>query len=118
MKNIKVIMSNHYRIYIRGKHSGGKVWWIQDNKTGDRESLRTKNKQDALAILLLRNRPSELASHHAQISDPNDKLTGVSRQVVTEMELALSGSEIIKTTVADEAYWPSLAWNVKLSSPS
>jgi integrase len=68
MKNTHIIMSNRYRIYIRGKHSGGKVWWIEDNQTGERESLRTKNKQDAQAILLLRNRPCELAAHHAQIA--------------------------------------------------
>lgn len=24
-------MKNRYRIYINRKHSGGKVWWIQDN---------------------------------------------------------------------------------------
>jgi hypothetical protein len=68
MKNISLIMSNHYRIYIRGKHSGGKVWWIQNNKTGKRESLRTTSKNDALEMLLLRNRPCELAAHHAQIA--------------------------------------------------
>ncbi len=28
MRNINKIMSNRYRIYIRGKNSGSKVWMI------------------------------------------------------------------------------------------
>jgi hypothetical protein len=52
-------MKNRYRIYIRGKHSGGKVWWIEDNQTGKRESLGTKIKSEALEMQLLRNRPHQ-----------------------------------------------------------
>ena len=61
-------MKNRYRIYIRGKHSGSKVWWIQDNKTGKRESLRTTDKHDALEMLLLRNRPHQDAGFHARMA--------------------------------------------------
>jgi hypothetical protein len=49
-------MKNRYRIYVRGKHSIGKVWMIQDNQTGKRESLKTKDKNKALGILLLPER--------------------------------------------------------------
>ena len=61
-------MKNRYRIYIRGKNSGGKVWMIQDNQTGKRESLRTTDKSKALEMLLLRNRPHEQAGFHAQMA--------------------------------------------------
>ena len=61
-------MSNRYRIYIRGKNSGGKVWMIQDNQTGKRESLRTTDKNEALEMLLLRNRPYQDAGFHAQMA--------------------------------------------------
>jgi integrase len=68
MRNINKIMSNRYRIYIRGKNSGGKVWMIQDNQTGKRESLRTTNKDEALQMLLLRNHPHRDAGFHAQMA--------------------------------------------------
>jgi len=68
MQNIGKIMSNRYRIYIRGKNSGGKVWMIQDNQTGKRESLRTTDKNEALEMLLLRNRPYQDAGFHAQMA--------------------------------------------------
>jgi hypothetical protein len=61
-------MQNRYRIYIRGKNSGGKVWMIQDNQTGKRESLRTTDKNEALQMLLLRNRPYQEAGFHAQMA--------------------------------------------------
>jgi len=61
-------MKNRYRIYIRGKNSGGKVWMIQDNLTGKRESLRTTDKTEALQMLLLRNRPYQDAGFHAQMA--------------------------------------------------
>ena len=61
-------MSNRYRIYIRGKNSGGKVWMIQDNQTGKRESLRTTDKNEALEMLLLRNRPHKDAGFHARMA--------------------------------------------------
>jgi len=50
-------MKNKYCIYIRGKHSGGKVWWCQDNKTGQRESLRTTDKNEATRLQDLKNQP-------------------------------------------------------------
>jgi hypothetical protein len=61
-------MKNRCRIYIRGKHSGGKVWWIEDNQTGKRESLRTTEKNKALEMLLLRNSPCQQAAFHAQMA--------------------------------------------------
>lgn len=61
-------MKNRYRIYIRGKNSGGKVWMIQDNKTGKRESLHTTDKHNALQMLLLKNRPHQDAGFHAQMA--------------------------------------------------
>lgn len=61
-------MKNRYRIYIRGKHSGGKVWWIEDNQTGKRESLRTTEKNKALEMLLLRNSPCQQSAFHAQMA--------------------------------------------------
>jgi len=39
-------MKNRYRIYIRGKHTGGKVWWCQDNQENKQFSLKTKSKTD------------------------------------------------------------------------
>lgn len=61
-------MSNRYRIYIRNKHRGGKTWYIEDNQTGDRESLRTTDKHNALQMLLLKNRPHQEAGYHAQMA--------------------------------------------------
>jgi hypothetical protein len=59
-------MSNRYRIYIRGKNSGGKVWMIQDNKIGKRESLRTTDKFEAQSLLGIRNQPHKTATFHLQ----------------------------------------------------
>ena len=50
-------MKNRYRMYVRGKYSGGKVWWCQDNQSGKRESLRTTDKNEALRLLDLKNQP-------------------------------------------------------------
>lgn len=61
-------MKNRYRIYIRGKHSGSKVWWIEDNETGKRESLRTTDKNQALQILVTRNAPQQRADFHVQMA--------------------------------------------------
>lgn len=68
MHNMNKIMSNRYRIYIRNKHRGGKTWYIQDNQTGDRESLNTRDKNEALEMQRLRNRPHEQAGFHAQMA--------------------------------------------------
>jgi hypothetical protein len=61
-------MKNRYRIYVRGKHSGGKVWWIQDNQTGKRESLGTTDKNQARALFNLKNEPHQVIDFHAQIA--------------------------------------------------
>lgn len=61
-------MQNRYRIYIRGKHSGGKIWWIQDNQTNKRESLRTTQKSEAKRLLDLRNDPHRFKGYHLQIA--------------------------------------------------
>jgi integrase len=64
----KIIMKSPYRIYIRDKHAGGKIWWIQNTNTGQRESLETRDKQQALALLLVKNRPHQDAGYHAQMA--------------------------------------------------
>ena len=71
-------MKNRYRMYVRGKHSGGKVWWCQDNVTGKRESLRTTDKRQAAQLLGLKNEPHHFTGYHVQmarthllVSDPN-----------------------------------------------
>ena len=61
-------MKNRYRIYIRGKHSGGKIWWIQDNQTNQRESLRTKDKAEAKQLLDLKNQPHHFNGFHVQMA--------------------------------------------------
>ena len=60
----KTTMKSPYRIYIRDKSLGGKVWWIQNTTTGDRESLGTKDKLEAQSILAIRNQPHKSASFH------------------------------------------------------
>ena len=64
-------------MYIRGKHSGGKVWWCQDNQTGKRESLGTKDKNEARRLLDAKNEPHnhtgfhvQMARTHLLVSDP------------------------------------------------
>jgi len=74
-------MTNRYRMYVRGKHSGGQVWWCQDNKTGKRESLRTTDKNEARRILDLKNQPHHFTGFHVQmarthllVSDPQSSV--------------------------------------------
>ncbi len=61
-------MKNRYRMYVRGKHSGGKVWWCQDNKTGKRESLNTTDRKEAVRFLDLKNEPHRYAGFHVQMA--------------------------------------------------
>jgi integrase len=61
-------MKNRYRIYIRGKHSGGKVWWIQNNQTNQRESLHTTDKAEAKRLLDLKNQPHHFNGFHVQMA--------------------------------------------------
>lgn len=61
-------MKNQYRMFIRGKHSGGSVWWCQNNETGKRESLRTSDKNEARRLLDLKNQPHNHAGFHVQMA--------------------------------------------------
>lgn len=61
-------MKNRYRIYIRGKHSGSKVWWIQDNQTNERKSLQTQDKEEAKRLLDLKNQPHQFTGFHVQMA--------------------------------------------------
>jgi hypothetical protein len=54
-------MKNRYRIYVRGKYSGSKIWWIEDNQTGKRESLHTTDKAEAKRLLDAPQVPSAFA---------------------------------------------------------
>jgi integrase len=56
-------MKNMYRKFRRGK-----VWWIQHNETGKQESLRTKDKAEALRLLDLKNRPHAVAGFHLSMA--------------------------------------------------
>ena len=60
-------MKNRYRIYVRGKYSGGKIWWIQDNQTNQRESLHTTDKSEAKRLLELKNAPHHFTGYHVQM---------------------------------------------------
>jgi hypothetical protein len=64
----KFIMKSPYRIYIRDKSAGGKIWWIQNTDSGQRESLGTRDKAQALELLLLKNRPHQDAGFHARMA--------------------------------------------------
>jgi len=55
-------------MYIRDKHSGGKVWWCQDTETGKRESLGTKDKNEARRLLDAKNQPHNYAGFHVQMA--------------------------------------------------
>ncbi len=59
-------MKNRYRIYIRDKYSGGEVWWCQNNESGKRESLHTKDEAEARSLLAIRNQPHQSAAFHLQ----------------------------------------------------
>lgn len=61
-------MKNRYRIYIREKHSGGKIWWIQDNQTNQRESLHTTDKAEAKRFLDLKNQAHNFTGFHVQMA--------------------------------------------------
>lgn len=61
-------MKNRYRIYVREKHSGGKIWWIQDNQTNKRESLRTADKAGAKRFLDLKNQGHQFTGFHVQMA--------------------------------------------------
>jgi integrase len=61
-------MKNHYRLYIRDKHSGGKTYWCQDNITGKRESLCTKDRAEAMRLFDLKNQPHHFAGFHVQMA--------------------------------------------------
>lgn len=100
-------MKNRYRMYIRGKHSGGKVWWCQDNQTGKRESLQTRDKNEARRLLDLKNEPHNHAGYHAQmarthllVSDPQ----AVSRTWQMVMDAIIS-----QKTGATKARWERAA---------
>jgi len=56
-------MKTRYRKFRRGN-----VWWCQDNESGKQESLRTKDKTEALRLLDIRNQPTLYASHHLQLA--------------------------------------------------
>ena len=64
MKNMKI----QYRMYIRGKHSGGKVWWCQNNETGKRESLQTTDKNEAKRLFDLKSEPHQFTGYHVQMA--------------------------------------------------
>jgi hypothetical protein len=91
----KIIMKSPYRIYLRDKHAGEKIWWIQNTNTGQRESLETRDKQQALALLLVKNRPRLDAGYHAQMARAH--------LLVTSMCRAAPG--VVITT--DKAHFPS-----------
>jgi integrase len=61
-------MKNRYRMFIRGKRTGGKVWWCQDYESGKQESLGTKNKDEAIQLLALKNQPHQFAGFHLQMA--------------------------------------------------
>lgn len=61
-------MKNRYRMFIRDKNAGGKIYWIQDNVTGKRESLQTTDKAEARQLLDLKNQPQRFAGFHFQMA--------------------------------------------------
>src|SRR5208337_4294059 len=61
-------MKNRYRMYVREKYSGGKIYWCQDGVTGKRESLCTKDKAEARRLLDLKNQPHQFAGFHVQMA--------------------------------------------------
>lgn len=70
-------MKNRYRMYIRDKSKGGRIWWCENTDTGERESLGTKDKNQARRLLDIKNQPfhqtehnRQLARTHLLISDP------------------------------------------------
>jgi integrase len=73
-------MKNKYRMFLRGKDKKNPkngVWWCQNNETGKQESLKTKDKTEAIGLLGIRNQPYrftafnlQLARTHWQMSNP------------------------------------------------
>jgi hypothetical protein len=58
-----IYMKNRYRKFRRGN-----VWWCQDNLTGKQESLRTKDKAEAMRLFDLKNQPHNFAGFHQQMA--------------------------------------------------
>jgi hypothetical protein len=61
-------MRNRYRLFLRDKHAGGKTYWCQDYVSGKRESLKTKDKAEAIRLLDLKNQPHHFAGFHVQMA--------------------------------------------------
>jgi integrase len=61
-------MKNRYRMFIRGKHTNGKVWWWCDNETGAQGSLRTTDKAEAMQMLAAKNSPEQQPEFHRQMA--------------------------------------------------
>lgn len=61
-------MKNRFRMYLRDRSKGGKVWWCQDSQEGTRESLRTTDKNEARRLLDLKNQPHQFAGFHVQMA--------------------------------------------------
>jgi hypothetical protein len=61
-------MKNRYRMFIRRKNRGGKVWWCQDYESGKQESLGAKDKNEALQLFALKYQPHQFAGFHLQMA--------------------------------------------------
>ena len=61
-------MKNRYRMFVRGKHRGGKIWWWHDNQTGKQGSLQTTDKAEATLILAAKNQPEQRPEFHRQMA--------------------------------------------------
>jgi len=55
-------------MYIRGKHSGRKIWWCEDNQTGKRHSLNTTDRREAEHLLSEMNQPQRFKGFHQQMA--------------------------------------------------
>jgi integrase len=56
-------MKNRYRMFRRGN-----VFWCHDSQTGKQESLRTKDRKEAISSLDVKNRPYAVAGFHLQMA--------------------------------------------------
>ena len=61
-------MKNRYRMYIRDKSKGGKIWWCENTETGKRESLETTDKNKARELLSVKNQPFQQVEHNLQMA--------------------------------------------------
>jgi hypothetical protein len=64
-------MKNKYRMFLRSKdkkNPHNEVWWCQNNETGKHESLRTKDKTEAIRLLSIRNQPYRFAGFNLQMA--------------------------------------------------